>query len=40
MAEIKDIFGRATIRGIADYLLFGIGPDEDYGYFSNCINWD
>ena len=29
MAGIKDIFGRATIRGIADYLLFGIGPDKD-----------
>lgn len=29
MAQIKDIFGRATIRGIADYLLFGHGPDED-----------
>ena len=29
MSQIKDIFGRATIRGIADYLLFGIGPDED-----------
>ena len=23
------IFERATIRGIADYLLFGMGPDED-----------
>lgn len=23
------IFERATIRGIADYLLFGLGPDED-----------
>lgn len=23
------IFERDTIRGIADYLLFGLGPDED-----------
>ena len=23
------IFERATIRGIADYLLFGLGPDKD-----------
>ena len=23
------IFERAMIRGIADYLLFGLGPDED-----------
>lgn len=23
------IFERATIRGISDYLLFGLGPDED-----------
>ena len=26
---IEKIFERATIRGIADYLLFGQGPDED-----------
>ena len=26
---IEKIFERATIRGIADYLLFGSGPDED-----------
>lgn len=26
---IDKIFERATIKGIADYLLFGIGPDED-----------
>ncbi|HIS47112.1 MAG TPA: hypothetical protein IAB46_06045 [Candidatus Scybalocola faecigallinarum] len=29
MSQIKDIFERATIRGIADYLLFGTGPDKD-----------
>ena len=29
MKYINKIFDRATIRGIADYLLFGIGPDED-----------
>lgn len=29
MSLIKGIFERATIRGIADYLLFGLGPDED-----------
>ena len=23
------IFERATIRGIADYLLFGMGPNQD-----------
>lgn len=27
--NISRIFDRATIRGIADYLLFGIEPDED-----------
>lgn len=26
---VDKIFERATIRGIADYLLFGLGPDED-----------
>lgn len=26
---IEKIFERATIRGIADYLLFGNGPEED-----------
>lgn len=26
---VDKIFERATIRGIADYLLFGMGPDED-----------
>lgn len=26
---IDKIFERATIKGIADYLLFRIGPDED-----------
>ena len=26
---IDKIFERATIRGIADYLLFGLGPDKD-----------
>ena len=29
MSQIKGIFERATVRGIADYLLFGIGPDKD-----------
>lgn len=29
MSLIKGIFERATIRGGADYLLFGLGPDED-----------
>ena len=29
MLNIKSIFSRATIRGVADYLLFGNGPDED-----------
>lgn len=29
MSYIKGIFERVTIRGIADYLLFGLGPDED-----------
>lgn len=29
MSYIKGIFERATIRGIADYLLFGLRPDED-----------
>ena len=26
---VDKIFERATIRGIADYLLFGLGPDAD-----------
>ncbi len=26
---VDKIFERATIRGIADYILFGLGPDED-----------
>ena len=26
---VDKIFERATIRGIADYLLFGLEPDED-----------
>ena len=29
MSHIKNIFTRATIRGVADYLLFGNGLDED-----------
>lgn len=29
MKYIHQIFERATIRGIADYLLFGVGPDPD-----------
>ena len=29
MSQIKGIFERTTIRGIADYLLFGTGPDKE-----------
>lgn len=29
MKYIHQIFERVTIRGIADYLLFGVGPDPD-----------
>ena len=29
MGYINRIFERATIQGIADYLLFGIGPEKD-----------
>lgn len=29
MKSIDQIFERATVRGIVDYLLFGIGPDVD-----------
>lgn len=29
MQSIDQVFKRATIRGIVDYLLFGIGPDAD-----------
>lgn len=29
MSYIKQIFEKATIRGIADYLLFGLAPNED-----------
>ena len=35
MSQIKGIFERATIRGIADYLLFGIGPDKRNGIMKN-----
>lgn len=27
--NVDKIFERATIRGVADYLLFGLGPDND-----------
>lgn len=27
--HVDKIFERATIRGVADYLLFGLEPDED-----------
>ena len=27
--NVDKIFERATTRGVADYLLFGLGPDED-----------
>ena len=27
--NVDKMFERATIRGVADYLLFGLGPDED-----------
>lgn len=27
--NFEKVFERATIRGIVDYLIFGIGPDED-----------
>lgn len=27
--NVDKIFERATIRGVADYLLFGLEPDED-----------
>lgn len=29
MGYIHGILEKATIRGIADYMLFGLGPDED-----------
>ena len=29
MRYIYKILEKATIRSIADYLLFGLGPDED-----------
>lgn len=29
MGYINGIFERPTIQGIADYLLFGIGPEKD-----------
>ena len=29
LAWLKDRFERATIQGIADYLLFGSGPERD-----------
>lgn len=29
MPFVKGIFKRSTIRGVADYLLFGLGSDED-----------
>ena len=29
MSQIKDIFEKTTVRGIADYLLFGTCSDKD-----------
>lgn len=29
MPYIHKIFEKATIRSVVDYLLFGLGPDED-----------
>lgn len=29
MPYIHEIFKKATIRSVADYLLFGLGSDED-----------
>ena len=29
MTYIKDILEKATIRGVADYMLFGLRPDKD-----------
>lgn len=29
MKFTKEIFKRASIRGLADYLLFGLAPNED-----------
>ena len=29
MEYINGIFERATVQGIADYLLFGSGPERD-----------
>lgn len=29
MSYIKPIFEKATIKGIVDYLLYGLAPDED-----------
>lgn len=38
MTEINSIFKKATIRGIADYLLFGVGADEDGRSYEERLN--
>lgn len=35
---VDKIFERATIREIADYLLFGLGPDEDNRSYEESLD--
>ena len=36
--NVDKIFERATIRGVADYLLFGLGPDKDDGSYEERLD--
>ena len=36
--DFEKIFERATIRGVADYLLFGIGPNEESRSYEERLN--
>ena len=36
--NVDKIFERATIRGVADYLLFGLGPDKDNSSYEERLD--
>ena len=38
MAYIHEILGKANIRSVADFLLFGLGPDEDTRNYEERID--
>ena len=38
MSFVEEIFKKATIRGVADYLLFGLAPDEETRDYEGRLN--